>query len=69
MSFYNKNGEQIDRDQWIKLFGNHEYKRIDSTTLNDGVKSLWISTVWLGLYFSNFLFLKGLLIYSSRIRS
>ena len=43
--YYDKNGEQITTDEWIKKFENNLYKRIHFTQH----KLYTISTVWLGI--------------------
>lgn len=44
--YYAKNGDEITMEQWGKLLGDMEYKRVGEDHLPDG---RWISTVWLGL--------------------
>jgi len=41
-----KYGNEISMDQWTRLLGNYDYKRISQKKLWNG---LWVSTVWLGL--------------------
>lgn len=44
--YYNKEGELIELMEWVRLFGNKEYKVVEQTTLKNGIR---VSTVWLGL--------------------
>lgn len=46
MTYYAKNGDEITLEQWSKLLGNAEYKRVAVDTFPSG---RWVSTVWLGL--------------------
>lgn len=45
MHYYDKNGEEITLEQYVELFGDFEYKRIELTE----VGPYQVSTVWLGL--------------------
>jgi hypothetical protein len=44
--YYARNGDEITMEQWGKLLGDMDYKRIAKTTFPSG---RWVSTVWLGL--------------------
>ena len=46
MSYFDRNGEPIDRDTWSRLSADHEYKRVALEKFDGGVE---VSTVWLGL--------------------
>ena len=46
MKNFDKNGKEINLEEWGKLFGDKDYKIIKQETLPDGKK---VSTVWLGL--------------------
>jgi hypothetical protein len=46
LAYYNMQGEQIDRDEWIRLFEANDSRRVAQDTLADGTR---ISTVLLGL--------------------
>lgn len=44
--FYDRGGRAITLDEWAKLVGDREYKRVGRTTMPDG---RYVSTVLLGL--------------------
>ena len=44
--YYNKKGEPIASDEWVRLLEDPAYQRIKQTVLPNGK---WVSTVWLGL--------------------
>ncbi len=44
--YYDKEGNPIDREEWVQLLENIEYRRIAETKLSDGRQ---ISTVHIGL--------------------
>jgi len=46
VTYYAKNGDEITLEQWSKLLGDAEYKRVAIDTFPSG---RWVSTVWLGL--------------------
>lgn len=44
---FNRQGEPIQADEWLRLFADEDYKRIAKTKVEDSE----VSTVWLGLSF------------------
>jgi hypothetical protein len=43
--WYDRAGAPISMDEWVRLLGNPEYKRVAEDTVGD----VWVSTIWLGL--------------------
>lgn len=46
-TYYDKEGQQIDRAKWAALFSNKEYVRVALSDSEDG--NTRVSTIWLGL--------------------
>lgn len=44
--YYNRKGEEIDKNEWVKLYNNLDYRIVQRTTLSNNV---WVSTIWIGL--------------------
>lgn len=44
--YYDKNGKEIDKNEWSDKFADRDYKQICVTTFPDGGL---VSTIWLGL--------------------
>jgi hypothetical protein len=45
MEYYDRQGDIIDQDRFLELFGNRKYQVLKQTNLPDGTH---VSTVWLG---------------------
>lgn len=45
IGYYNREGQEIDHDEWLKLWRDKLYRVIAQTE----VEGVWVSTVWLGL--------------------
>jgi len=45
IEYYDREGNVLDRDRWISLFGDDDYKVVARTEVDD----VMVSTVWLGL--------------------
>lgn len=46
IQIYNKQGQPIDNDEYVRLLGDKDYKKIALTKTKNGFR---VSTVWLGL--------------------
>ena len=44
LPYYNRDGEEISNDEWMRLFEDKEYKIVKQQTIHD----YRVSTVWLG---------------------
>ena len=45
LTYHDRAGDEITLEQYLRLFGDDDYKRVESTD----VGPYWVSTVWLGL--------------------
>lgn len=49
MTYYDRDGNQIDIEQFMELVIQPEYKRVDFTQIKANYDKIEISTVWLGI--------------------